>query len=99
MKIHPAAWREIAAAEAWYAERSEPASKRFRLAIADVLEAVATTPLSFGFAHDDSSMRQAWAYRFPYRVVFFVRSDGEVFVLSVHHAAREPGFWRRRRPR
>lgn len=99
MKIHPAARREIAEAEAWYAERSELASKRFGLAIADVLEAVAATPLTFGAAHDDPSMRQAWAYRFPYRVVFFVRTDGVPFVLSVHHAARNPGFWRHRRPR
>ncbi len=99
MKVHPAARREIAAAEAWYAERSGLASKRFRLAIADLLETVAASPLSFGPAHDDPTMRQAWAHRFPYRVVFDVRSNGEVFVLSVHHAAREPGFWRRRQPR
>ena len=97
MIVHPAARREIAAAAAWYAERSVPLGRRFRLAVAGALEDIEEAPSGFAKAHDEPAMQQAWVSGFPFRVVFFVRqSDGAACVLSVHHARRRPGYWRAR---
>ncbi len=97
MIVHPAAVQEIHRAAAWYADRSESLGKRFRHAVADALEAIEAEPNSFRHAHDDATMNQAWVASFPFRIVFFVRKrDGEACVLSVHHARRQPGYWRDR---
>lgn len=100
MIVHPAALREIERSAAWYTKHgSAVVGRRFRHAVADILEAIERTPHVFAKAHDDTSMSQAWVDAFPYRIVFFVRErDGEACVLSVHHARRRPGFWKRQLP-
>ena len=98
MIVHPAAVHEINRSATWYAERSKQLGKRFRNAIADTFETIEAEPHSFPQAHDDATMSQAWVIGFPFRIVFFVRErDGEVCVISVHHARRRPGYWRSRR--
>ena len=40
--------------------------------------------------------RRARVNRFPYVVVFEIRTD-EVLVVAVAHASRKPGYWQRRK--
>ena len=91
MIVHPAARREVAASAGWYAERSIPLGRRFRLAVAGALEDIEAAPSGFAKAHDEPTMQQAWVSGFPFRVVFFIRqSDGVACVLSVHRKRSRP---------
>jgi len=42
--------------------------------------------------HREPVIRSWHLGKFPYRLIFTVRS-GEVFVLAYAHEAREPGYW------
>ena len=44
----------------------------------------------------DSEFREAGVPDFPYSVVYRVLASGDVQVIAVAHASREPGYWRDR---
>ena len=44
----------------------------------------------------DDEFREAVLRRYPYSVVYRVATSGDVQVIAVAHASREPGYWRDR---
>jgi plasmid stabilization system protein ParE len=92
--FHPAALREYQAAVDWYQQRSRAAARRFVAQMERVLGQIAQQPDRFGW--HDGEFREAALKRFPYSVVYRVEDSGDVLVIAVAHAAREPDFWQDR---
>lgn len=59
-----------------------------------VLAQVGTQPEQYGWY--DDTLREAVLRRYPYSIVYRVEMSGEVLVLAVAHASREPGYWQSR---
>jgi plasmid stabilization system protein ParE len=89
--FHPEASREYRASLRWYAERSRRAAERFERAIDRVLEEVRRNPARYGF-YDDRH-REAILPRYPFSVIYRSVPNGDIQVVAVAHASREPGYW------
>lgn len=77
----------------WYEEQREGTGVEFIMAIEETLSRIADRPLSFPKV--DGPVRRASVCRFPYGV-YYVVEDGQIFVLAVFHAKRNPQTWRDR---
>jgi len=44
----------------------------------------------------DPPFREAGLLHYPYSVIYLVEPAGNVLVIAVAHASREPGYWRKR---
>lgn len=78
---------EFEDAIAWYEEREEGLGTKFRLAIAQQLEKVATSPDHFAYVR--GPIRRAVLRRFPYSIYFLSETD-RVVVVAIFHAKRSP---------
>lgn len=92
--FHRLAVDELRGALQWYAERSAKTHERFRAAIFEAVERIAAHPKlpSPIVAH----FRYVRPRRFPYVIIYEVRSDGIPFVIAVAHVSRRPSYWRKR---
>jgi toxin ParE1/3/4 len=87
----------LAAAEAdytdslrWYGERSRQAAAGFAAEFERALDAIASDPDRFprcGERH-----RYYLMDRYPFQVIYRV-DRGQILIVAVAHAAREPGWW------
>lgn len=92
LRFHARVARDVADAIAWYEQRSPGLGDRFRAAVDDRFDAIQENPERFGVAFDD--FRFARVFRFPYVVLFRVRTEA-VHVVGVFHGASDPKKWRR----
>jgi plasmid stabilization system protein ParE len=92
--FHPLAAKEYRVAKAWYARRSHRAAQRFR----DEVNAALDRVMPFPQSHPSFSANIQWikVRRYPYLVVFQMRSTNVVFVVAVAHGRRKKGYWKRR---
>ena len=93
VEFHPLAADEAQAAERWYRERNETASRRFQRELDRAIEQISERPES-GSPYLGNT-RRALLRRFPFFVVYRVRG-GELEIVAVAHARRRPGYWRAR---
>jgi toxin ParE1/3/4 len=93
VEFHPLAADEAQAAERWYRERNEIASGRFQRELDSAIELISERPEA-GSPYLNNT-RRILLRRFPFFVVYRIRSDA-VQVVAVAHARRRPGYWRRR---
>ena len=91
---HPEAEDEFETAQIWYFSRSQRSAKRFTAAVDQVVEQFRVQPDRYPLY--DSEFREAGMTDFPYSVVYRVLASGDVQVIAVAHASREPGYWRDR---
>ena len=91
--FHPEAQAEYEVAYDWYWARSATAARRFEKELLRILGLVADSPHMFP-KYDDEH-RFAVLKRYPYSVVFRPETE-RVYVVAVPHAARKPGYWKRR---
>ena len=89
--IHPSARKEYIEAADWYRQRSQAAADQFVSQVETVLAQVGGNPARFGWYDDD--FREAVLRRYPYSIVYWVDASGDVLVVAVAHASREPGYW------
>jgi toxin ParE1/3/4 len=94
VEFHAAALIEFDGAVAWYAERSQSAAERFKVAVADAAARISERPDAFPRLLGE--YRWIRVRRFQYILVFRSRTEGEVVVVAVAHTSRRPGYWRRR---
>lgn len=94
LRFHPDAERELLEAQGWYRERSEVAAQAFALEIDRAVNAIMTAPTRW--PRSQRGERRITLSRFPYSVLYRLRTD-EVFVVAVAHQRRRPGYWRQRR--
>ena len=93
VELHPEGLAEGREARLWYAARSPHAAERFRLELKRVIQSIRDAPERW--PADDDGLRRARLIGFPYSLVYW--TDGsDSLVVSIAHAHRRPGFWRRR---
>ena len=89
--LHPEARREYRAAVGWYQGRSPAAARRFVAEVERMVAQVRANPERYAW-HDDE-FREAMVSRFPYVLIYRVEPTGDVLVVAVAHASRQPGYW------
>ena len=94
--LHHRAAHESRQAERTYRHHSPAAAQRFRQAVNEVIQRIATA------AEQGSPYLQHFRWmqvkRFPYLLYYEIRDPDPIFVYAVAHTSRRPGYWRRRRP-
>jgi toxin ParE1/3/4 len=93
VEFHPLAADEAEAAERWYRERNEITSARFQRELDRAIDLISERPEA-GSPYL-SHTRRILLRRFPFFVVYRLRSDN-VQIVAVAHARRRPGYWRAR---
>ncbi len=94
IQFHPEAESELLEAQAWYRERSEVAAQAFALDLDRALSTIAAAPDRWPVRPHGE--RRLILSRFPYSVLYRVRSDA-IFITAIAHQKRRPGYWRHRR--
>jgi plasmid stabilization system protein ParE len=92
--FHPEAEEELLEAKEWYGERSEVAAHAFVLEVDHALSSITEAPLRY--PQGRRGEHRFVLDRFPYTVLYRVRSD-DIFITAVAHQSRRPGYWRRRK--
>ena len=83
---------------AWYRGRNPDSAQRLAKLFEKTLADIATKPLRFSLMEmrrNPGNIRRARLKNFPIYIPFQV-FDADVYVLAVAHAARRPGYWRKR---
>ncbi len=88
--FHPDAQAEFQAALSWNGQRSRRAAQGFECEVDRVLTVLASSAERYPF-HDDV-YREAMRTRYPYSLLYRLETDGDVLVVAVAHASREPGY-------
>ncbi len=78
----------------WYQQRNQAAARRFVAEVDRILAEISSQPDRYGWYDDE--FREAVPRHYPYRVVYRVEESGDVLVVAVAHASREPGDWQGR---
>lgn len=94
IEFHPEAAQELVEAQSWYRKRSDVAAQAFALEIDHAIRSIADAPERW--PETDRGERRFVLSRFPYSILYRVRSDA-VFITAVAHQKRRPGYWRDRR--
>lgn len=92
--FHPDAQREYQAAIGWYSQRNTAAAHRFVAEVERVVATIGAQPDRYGWYEEP--FREAGLRRYPYSVIYRVEPSGDVLVVAVAHASREPGYWQDR---
>jgi toxin ParE2 len=93
LRVHALADSDDEDAYQWYAAERRDLAEEFTAELEAGIEAVLDAPHRW-----PAVARRARYYRlrrFPYGLVYQV-GDGEVFLVSIAHVRRRPGFWRDR---
>jgi plasmid stabilization system protein ParE len=94
LDFHPGARRDFREAVDYYRQRSPAAARRFTAALDRVLTAIAAQPDRYSWY--EPPFREAILIRYPFSVIYQVTDTGDVQVVAVAHASREPGYWQDR---
>lgn len=97
-EFHPEADTEFDADVFWYEDREPGLGRRFRTQVGAAIDAACESPESWATWPDwdrEPTVRSKGVDTFPYRVVYFVRSEVLV-IVAVAHAKRRPGYWKDR---
>jgi plasmid stabilization system protein ParE len=92
----PSARAEFEAAAEWYESHAAGLGEKFVNCIEGIIGRIEASPAEFPLWDGDRRFRRAIAQRFPY-VIFFRELPGTIEVMAVAHAAREPGYWLKRK--
>ncbi len=88
-----AARAELIEAQTWYEREAAGLGRRFRQAIATLMERMANNPRQFPVVF--KNVRRALLRRFPYSLFFVVEDEG-LMVIACFHASRRPTRWQKR---
>jgi plasmid stabilization system protein ParE len=92
-RVHPLAWEDIDAADAWYFERSRDASDGFVVEVSLAIETICEAPQRWPkYLH---GTRRFLLDRYPFSVIYLDQPDF-VNVVAVAHHKRKPGYWKQR---
>ena len=91
---HSEAEAEFETAQLWYFSRSRRSAVRFTASVDRVVEQFRVQPDRFPAY--DAEFREAGMTDYPYSVIYRTLPSGDVQVVAVAHASREPGYWRDR---
>ena len=86
---------EFEAAIRWYEHRSQGLGAEFYDAMAAAMELIGSHPELGASRSDPLPTRQFVLERFPYKIVYRVRSH-DLYVVAIAHTSRCPGYWQNR---
>ena len=95
MEFHHRALDELRQAQLWYRTKSVQSAERFFGQVSRALDRVLADPAS------QPAIGRGFHYvrvrKFPFILVYRIRSEGNVFIVAVAHTSRRPGYWNRRK--
>ncbi len=77
----------------FYEKQQKHLGKRFLVSVQDTLNRIQVNPLLYQEIED--GVRRSITTKFPFGVVFRIRSDKYV-IVAVAHLHRDPGYWKNR---
>lgn len=89
---------DLAAAAAWYEERTPAAGLRLILAVHETVRRITEHPSAYPLVPRVAralGVRRALVRVFPYAVIFRVRGE-EIRIIAIAHTKRRPRYWRER---
>src|SRR4051794_20566794 len=92
--FHRLAVQDYRTALRWYARRGVAVAHRFRAAVDQVIQQIASAPQQGTIFQ--GPYRWMRTRRFPYILYYESVDPTEVRILAVAHAGRRPGYWLRR---
>jgi plasmid stabilization system protein ParE len=93
IRISRPASAEFADAVRWYEQKRAGLGGEFFDAVTHAIELIRTGP-EIGTA---AGRTRSWLLvRFPYRLIYRVRSN-DTYVVAIAHSSRRPGYWNNRR--
>jgi len=95
IEFHRLALDELRQAQAWYRDRSPKAAERFFQRTSRAIERLMADPESH--ARIGRDCHYVPISRFPFVLIYRIRSRNDVFVIAVAHVARRRGYWRNRK--
>ena len=90
----PRARTELIDAQDWYENEAPGLGRRFRAAVAAVVQRMSATPRQFPAVH--KNIRRALLRRFPYALMFVIETDDTLTVIACFHGSRDPAHWQKR---
>lgn len=81
-------------AQEWYESKVPGLGRRFRAAVASVIDSIVVNPRLFPVVH--RTVRRAPLRRFPYMLMFVIEPDDRVTVIACFHGSRDPLHWQER---
>lgn len=90
LRLRPEAEDELSEAMQWYEKKADGLGAEFLLAVEECLQTITRHPLAHPGVH--KTVRRALLRRFPYEILYVVRSR-RIVVLAVFHAKRDPKHW------
>ncbi|MCX6546000.1 MAG: type II toxin-antitoxin system RelE/ParE family toxin [Acidobacteria bacterium] len=90
----PAA-RELAEAVSWYESRHRGLGVELLEEVAKTIQRLDAAPESGESMSSDQKTRRLLVSRFPYQVIYRLRSHDTV-IVALAHAKRRPGYWKSR---
>ncbi len=91
--FHPAAAEEFAAAVDWYEARQPGLGIDFAVEVRAAIGRAVAMPNAW--TELEPGIRRVLTQGFPYGVLYSV-SGRDIWVLTVMHLVREPGYWKSR---
>lgn len=99
LRLSQSAEKDAANAVAWYNEQRDELGDEFLDELERLFEFIESGPRRYpiiGGTSPNRELRHAPMRRFPYRVVYEVKSRDSLLVLAVVHARRHPDHWKKR---
>ena len=93
--FEPEAKLEFDEAHDYYELAQKGLGKKFRLAVRESLSRIRRTPLSRGVIYPPD-VRRVLVSKYPYAVMYRVKSNNQIRVVSVFHSSRNPLIWQKR---
>jgi plasmid stabilization system protein ParE len=94
--FHPEAQVEYRRDLLRYFKRSRRAASGFQRAVSHMTSQIASDPLAY--PSHSGEVRHADLIRYPYSLIYRIEANGNVLIVAVAHASREPGYWQGRVP-
>jgi len=92
-KLHPQAAAEYAEAKEYYTGIRSELGERFEAEIEELITAICRHPQEY--REYDPPLRRHFSRNFPY-AIFYYEEPERVWIVSVMHMKRRPGYWKSR---
>jgi plasmid stabilization system protein ParE len=94
-RFHPLARQEFYEADAYYTKVAKELAASFRFEIERAVTRMRLNPLLCP-PYGRGSFRKCFVRKFPYVIYFFVLDDS-IWITSIAHERRQPGYWLNRK--
>jgi plasmid stabilization system protein ParE len=95
VRIDSLASLELTEAARWYESKRPNLGGDFLDEVARTIDRLALNPETGNPMSADRETRRLFVFRFPYQIVYRIRTD-EIVVVALAHLKRRPGYWKHR---